>query len=132
MKKLLLSIAIVSTLLAGALLLPTATASAHSRTATRHSIVNCTGALTLVAKGTTSIVVHINDCLAKSLGTIGILPLTTLLVKAGVGPWAAGSMASAMIANQSFILGVDLTCFGRGVNVDYDPLLGIRIGAVCP
>jgi hypothetical protein len=131
MKKLLLSIVIVSMLLVGAFLIPT-TASAHSTTATRHSVARCTYTLTPVSKTTTSIVVHINDCLAQSLGTIGILPLAALITNAGVEPGLAFSMAGAMIGNQQLILGVDLSCSGRGVNVGYDPLIGIRIGAACP
>jgi hypothetical protein len=130
MKKLLLSIVFISVLLAGAFLLPT-TASAHSTTATRHSVVSCTYTSTLVSQTVTSIVVHINNCLAQSLGKIGTIPLAALLANAGIEPGLAGSMASAMIANQGLILGVDFSCFGKGVNVGYDPLLSIRITAVC-
>ncbi len=133
MKKLLLSIAIVGTLLVGALLLPTATASAHSTMAStlQKSAASCAYSLTFVSENAASIVVHINTCLAQSLGTIGIAPLTTLLVNAGVEPGIAGLMASAMIANQGLILGVDLTCSGGGVTVEYNLLVGIKISAAC-
>ena len=130
MKKLLLSIVIVSVLLAEAFLLPTI-ASAHATTANNYSTFSCTYTLTPVSNTVTQIVVHFNDCLAQSLGTIGVQPLTTLLVKTGIRPGIAGLMARVIIANQGLIQGVDLSCFGTGANVGYDPILGIIIDAVC-